>query len=288
MIDRKNYEIYLIDYLDGNLSDPEKAELKAFLLIHPELSLLLENQKKVKLQAPSITYPKKELLKKSATQECPDYYAIAEAENVLSSLERRQLGKASEDSVHKARTEIYRKLKIKPDLNIRYEKKDTLYRKPAPNLSLWLGRSAAFIILLIASGLFVRQAELPNPGNIPVTINFSKISPVKKIQPELIFPVTSHATAFELKQKKGSSQRLMRKNTDPVFASASFITAVKAEEQSSAVRLLSSLRTPEIALNASAKEWKSSSPKSESRDLFTSVLHTGKNLAERIKKENLH
>lgn len=285
MIDRKNYEIYLIDYLDGNLPEPEKAELKAFLLLHPELGGLLENQKKVKLQPPSVTYPKKELLKKTAAQECPDYYAIAEAENVLSSLERRQLGKASEDPVHRARTETYRKLKVKPDFNIRYEKKDALYRKPAPGLSLWLWRSAALVILLIASGLFVRQAELPGPANIPVTINFSKISPVKKIQPEVILPLTSYAADFKLKQKKDVPQRLIRKNIDPADAPTSFIAAVKTEERSS---LLSSLHTPEIALNESAKEWKSSSPKFESRDLFTSVIHTGKNLAERIKKENLH
>ena len=43
MITQKNYEIYFADYLDGTLGEAETAELKAFLLVHPELSKLIED-----------------------------------------------------------------------------------------------------------------------------------------------------------------------------------------------------------------------------------------------------
>lgn len=64
MITQKNYEIYFADYLDGTLGEAETAELKAFLLVHPELSKLIEDTDKVKLQKPTFTYLHKESLKK--------------------------------------------------------------------------------------------------------------------------------------------------------------------------------------------------------------------------------
>lgn len=35
MITRENYEIYFMEYMDGNLSAREQAEVEAFLLVHP-------------------------------------------------------------------------------------------------------------------------------------------------------------------------------------------------------------------------------------------------------------
>lgn len=67
MITQKNYEIYFADYLDGTLGEAETAELKAFLLVHPELSKLIEDTDKVKLQKPTFTYLHKESLKKNRT-----------------------------------------------------------------------------------------------------------------------------------------------------------------------------------------------------------------------------
>ena len=69
MITQKNYEIYFADYLDGTLGEAETAELKAFLLVHPELSKLIEDTDKVKLQKPTFTYLHKESLKKTELQE---------------------------------------------------------------------------------------------------------------------------------------------------------------------------------------------------------------------------
>ena len=42
MITRENYEIYFIDYMDGNLSERERAEVEAFLLVHPDLQEQLD------------------------------------------------------------------------------------------------------------------------------------------------------------------------------------------------------------------------------------------------------
>ncbi|MFR7809485.1 MAG: hypothetical protein ACLU4N_09485 [Butyricimonas faecihominis] len=42
MITRENYEIYFMEYMDGNLSAREQAEVEAFLLVHPDLRELLD------------------------------------------------------------------------------------------------------------------------------------------------------------------------------------------------------------------------------------------------------
>ena len=102
MITRKNYEIYFIEYLDGTLSEAKAAELKTFLLLNPDLSALLEDTDKAKLKAPVLIYRKKNVLKKTEIQECPDYYAIATAETVLTPEENQQLGKRKSDQPHQA------------------------------------------------------------------------------------------------------------------------------------------------------------------------------------------
>ena len=47
MITRENYEIYFIDYMDGNLSERERAEVEAFLLVHPDLQEQLDGRGEV-------------------------------------------------------------------------------------------------------------------------------------------------------------------------------------------------------------------------------------------------
>ena len=52
MITRENYEIYFIDYMDGNLSERERAEVEAFLLVHPDLQEQLDGMGEVRLEFP--------------------------------------------------------------------------------------------------------------------------------------------------------------------------------------------------------------------------------------------
>ena len=43
-INKHNYEAYLLDYLEGNLSEALRAELNLFAMTHPELAIDLEDQ----------------------------------------------------------------------------------------------------------------------------------------------------------------------------------------------------------------------------------------------------
>ena len=68
MITLDNVEIYLTDYADGELSPAQERELKAFLLLHPELEESLEDWKFAKLTPPVIRYPHKSQLKQMVSE----------------------------------------------------------------------------------------------------------------------------------------------------------------------------------------------------------------------------
>ena len=76
-INTDNYEAYLLDYLEGNLSPGEAEQLKAFVVAQgmdwDELTEELPH-----LEAPAVAYPDKESLKKKGTL-VPLYVKIASA-----------------------------------------------------------------------------------------------------------------------------------------------------------------------------------------------------------------
>ena len=68
MITRENYEIYFMEYMDGNLSAREQAEVEAFLLVHPDLRELLDGMDEVRLDVPAEVFGKKEEIKRTVRE----------------------------------------------------------------------------------------------------------------------------------------------------------------------------------------------------------------------------
>lgn len=105
------------------------GELKAFLLVNRDLEDQLQSVENCRLPIPLEHFPDKESLKKDIVHECPDYYAIAAAENTLTENDRKTLKMRKDTAVFQALTQTYRKLKLRPDLSIQFEQKARLYRK---------------------------------------------------------------------------------------------------------------------------------------------------------------
>ena len=59
-INRENYEIYFVRFIDGTLSEEELSELKIFRLQNPDLSEILENYRPISLKFKKIIYPRKD------------------------------------------------------------------------------------------------------------------------------------------------------------------------------------------------------------------------------------
>lgn len=291
MITRENYEIYFIEYLDGTLSEAKAAELKTFLLLNPDLSALLEDTDKAKLKAPALIYRKKHLLKKTEIQECRDYYAIAAAETVLTPEENQQLGKRKSDQNFQKLVNTYRQLKVKPDKNIRFEKKKALYHKPAyGKLIIRISAAAAIVMLMISMGRFLIQPRPDQNAVLPMADNAVKIEPAEIIR-STSAPLAVKTIVLPVRLIPISPSAHQQKETvNPVSLSPSLLTSVNINELQSAETQTPQtpvLGSSEIVLNESAQEWKASSTNFETRNIITSVISTGRNLAERTNKNIL-
>lgn len=62
-INRNNYETYLIDYLDGTLSDEDRSAVEHFLLMHPDIQAEIHELKNCILPQEDINFEAKQTLK---------------------------------------------------------------------------------------------------------------------------------------------------------------------------------------------------------------------------------
>lgn len=71
VIHQNNYEQYVLDYVEGNLSTEQKIAMEQFLQEHPEQSEEIENLFAYQLEPKHIVFNKKELLYKEEKQQNP-------------------------------------------------------------------------------------------------------------------------------------------------------------------------------------------------------------------------
>lgn len=280
MITQENYEVYFTDYLDGILKETEIAELKAFLLAHPELSELLEDIENIKLQKPTLTYSHKELLKKTEIQECPDYYAIAAAEKVLTKSEKQQLGKRLTEKSFRTSVLFYQKLRLKPNLDIQFNHKNKLYRKKNKHfIFIRLSSIAALLIVFFLIRLYTPQSIEKSSviSNKRVTILPLVVSPAYTTS----LPIVCHKQTFELADVR--TVKRIRPGIPPIPSSTE-IPALLPLPAEAKLQEIAMNNSPEMILTESAKAWKSSSNNVETKNIFTSVVHAGRNLTQKIKK----
>jgi hypothetical protein len=150
-----NYEIWFLDWLDGNLSDLQVEQLKIFLSENPALKEEFDELNSFSLKPSGISFPHKEHLKKSAADLSPsqfEYLCIACLENDLSESQQTELkGSIDQDPEKKKTFELIRKTKLAPE-HFSYKNKNQLIKRTTVQrvmrLSL-VGLSAAATIALI-------------------------------------------------------------------------------------------------------------------------------------------
>lgn len=156
-IDLHNYEAYLLDFSEGNLSDENQMELELFLIQHPELNIDLTELSLLLLEEEPINFSNKTNLKKSETDLISESQFIAYIENQLSNEERLGLEKSCEvnSSLSKELT-LFAATIVKADTTVVYENKQSLKRKPKVvwfNFSITQYAAAACVVFLL--GLFM-------------------------------------------------------------------------------------------------------------------------------------
>lgn len=156
-IDIHNYEAYLLDYSEGNLTGELQVELELFLIQHPELEINLDELSLVTLENEDASFSNKNSLKKSEADLVSETQFIGYIENQLPVNERLELEKSCAINPSLAKElALYNNTIAKADETITFENKQSLKRKSKViwvNFSATQYAAAACIVFLI--GLFI-------------------------------------------------------------------------------------------------------------------------------------
>ncbi len=157
MITIENYEIYYLDYLDGNLSEELSEALRLFLMHHPDLVIEETN---VRLNPEETDYANKAELKvwdedEVITLNNVELFTIAAEEKLLTTTKQIELSRfTQEHSALQNELSFYTLTKLQPNLNWVYTDKNKLKRKNTIALWPWFSAAAAVILLFSITSLF--------------------------------------------------------------------------------------------------------------------------------------
>jgi len=175
MINRSNYEIYIIDYIDGNLPAELTAELLLFLEANPDLKSEYEAVTEVSnTKHEEIIFENKNSLKKRVviTNSNIQEYLVADFEGDLNREQKHELNAfIALNSVLIKDKELIAKTKLVADANIIYPKKEKLKRGKVIPLYYYITSAAAVILLILGIKLFYPSQETKQIVNVPVIQN---------------------------------------------------------------------------------------------------------------------
>lgn len=157
-INIQNYEAYLLDYMEGNLSKNDIAALRAFVVSHPELNIDLNELELVELYTERLKFDDKEGLKKSPSQLISEEQYVDFIENNLSAEEKNRITALRNlyPEVNKELS-LYEKTIVRADTSIIFENKEQL-KKETKIIRLFsrqtLSMAAAITLLIGFIALF--------------------------------------------------------------------------------------------------------------------------------------
>jgi hypothetical protein len=153
--DRKNYEPFIIDYLDGNLSQDQIFELFDFLKANPDIKKEFEEIYSFYNKISEGSYKYKNELKKSPSDLSESQFEIlcvASSENDLDSEQEKELNEIITSDPQREKTyDLIKGIKLAPpDIKFRYKNKlkKTTFRQKVYRYSV-IGMSAAAAVLIL-------------------------------------------------------------------------------------------------------------------------------------------
>jgi hypothetical protein len=224
-IDRSNYEIWLIDWLDGKLTEVQIRELQYFLKENPDLDEEFEDFGLFRLRPLNSEFLlKKNLIKIPAelTDSQFDYLCAAYIENDLSSEQQTELKEIIlSDPAKNKSFELIRKMKLVPPA-ASYNGKSRLTKRTLAfkiiRLSV-IGLSAAAVF---AAGLFLFN---PKPAGITGLEKTDRI--VKNDNPIVNEAIRGTSTVSEKKKSSSSSNQINKQ----VYATSTNSSSALSESE---------------------------------------------------------
>ena len=242
MINRNNYEIYAIDYLEGKLTGEKLQEFENFLRLNPDIAAELEELAGIRLQPDSIVFKPKDSLKKSPVPGITyfDYLCISHLEGTATKDEQKELAKIIKSDPEKARIfEQYQKTVLQAPA-VFYPYKNKL-KRPATNLGSIIIKIAA-AVLIFFSALTLKQQHT---NNTDFNFALKAAEPIINYEPrqprQLVVPRT-----VEQIQQKNRISIAAKDTTDKTRMTTEIVQIPKPE-----LRILdtASIKTVDIQLN---------------------------------------
>lgn len=207
-IDRSNYEIWIIDWLDGNLNDIEAAKLKLFLEENPDIKEEYDEPTILRLSSSMESFLHKNNLKKT-TATLPEsqleYLCIASLENDLSPEQMAELKEIIDtDPLKQNEFDLIQKTKLTPSEET-FKHKNRLFRRTfAQNfirISV-IGLSAAAVIAFVVLNYVIKPELLPVKSDKTAQTT----APLNKNQEPMLTTVADQHSKTE-KKKPGKTDK---------------------------------------------------------------------------------
>lgn len=265
-ITRDNYEVYFLDYLEGNLDENLVNDFIDFLRQNPDLKAELEIAGMVKVDLENVTFGNKEKLYKEKYDLKQEFNraAVARMEGELQENEKAEFEKYLSTHPDKQKeAALFEKTRLKADKSIVFKKKRKLYHYSAgKTILLWSTRIAAILILGLlvyrTTDTFLNQDIMPenqvavsemNPKEEPAEPDAVPVKPEKKDEPVPVEEkVSEPARKTEPKKEPAKSLRETTRGRMDHERIAEARIPVEIPEKLSPRDASFSIRQPEVAL----------------------------------------
>lgn len=202
-IDRSNYEIWLIDWLDGNLTDIQVKQLQRFLNANPDLNEEFNELNTFRLNPSGDSFSQKNNLKKTSADLSDtqfEYLSVAYLENDLSSHQQEELKEIiGHDQQKKISFEQLQKTRLSAVAHSYKHKRRLMRMTPSQKvvrLSSVIMSAAAIIILVLISTV-----------SKPKTLQLKIEKTAQTLMPDSSFlrPAAERTSNYIAKDKKTST-----------------------------------------------------------------------------------
>ncbi len=226
--DRSNYEIWLIDWLDGNLDSWQIEQLISFLEENPDIKEEADTLAITGLKPDKEKSFKKELVKKTTKDLTPsqiEYLSVACLENDLTPLQGKELEEnISQNREHKRIFDLIQKTRLKPiAVSFRYKNKLTreTREKRIIRLTITTLSAAATIAILVLSFITLPRLLVKNNQEMALITHGDTI--LLKAGTPLVAP------------RNVPSEIIQANNKEIITAQSDFDTGVSTENENTAI-----------------------------------------------------
>ena len=172
-INKHNYEVFFLDYIEGKLDDSYLNEFEKFLDENPSLKEELQDFEIIKLKPEKIKFNKKDnLIKETQSKHFEisnfEYLCVGDLEDDLNEDEKLELQEILDsNSKYKGEYKQLKNTKLLPDLNISYPYKKQLERRDIP---FYIKAGTSVAAAAVAIVLLLNQTGLNNNNRVNSTI----------------------------------------------------------------------------------------------------------------------